>query len=142
MAPIDVFAFGIPAESDFGYAQAIRSGQLIHVSGQLSFDDAGEFRHAGDFAAQLRRTHANMDKVLDHYGATRHQIVSQTLYVVDLRQHAAALAEANLAYFGDHRPASTVLGVTDLTLPGQVVEIGFVVDTELPRLSARGTGRR
>ncbi|MFC8370326.1 MULTISPECIES: RidA family protein [unclassified Streptomyces] len=132
MTTLDVFSYDVPAESDFGYSQAIRSGELVHVSGQLAFDDAGEFLHAGDFAAQLEQTYANMDKVLDHYGATRNQIVSQTLYVVDLRQNATAAAEGNLAYFGDHRPASTVVGVTELTLPGQVVEIGFVIDTKLP----------
>lgn len=70
--------------------------------------------------------------VLDHYGVTRKQVVSQVLYVVDLRQNAAATAEGNLAYFGDHRPAGTVLGVTELTFPGQVIEISFVVDTNLP----------
>ena len=128
----DVFSYGIPAETDFGYAQAVRSGDLIHVSGQLAFDEAGGFPHPGDFAAQLKRTHANMDRVLAHYGATRRQIVSQTLYVVDLGRHAAATAEANLAYFDGHRPASTVLGVTELTLPGQLLEIAFVVDTRLP----------
>ncbi|MEU3739853.1 RidA family protein [Streptomyces sp. NPDC032198] len=132
MTTIDVFTYDVPAESDFGYAQAIKSGELIHVSGQLSFDEAGEFLYAGDFAAQLQQTYANMDRVLDHYDATRNQIVSQTLYVVNLRQHAAATAEGNLGYFGDHRPASTVLGVTELTLPGQVIEISFVIDTKLP----------
>ncbi|MFB8774256.1 RidA family protein [Streptomyces broussonetiae] len=132
MAAPDVFSYDVPAESDFGYAQAIRSGELIHVSGQLAFGEAGEFLHPGDFAAQLKQTHANMDRVLDHYGATRNQVVSQTLYVVNLRQNAASTAEGNLGYFGDHRPASTVVGVTELTLPGQVVEISFVIDTKLP----------
>ncbi|MDQ1050379.1 RidA family protein [Streptomyces sp. V4I2] len=132
MATIDVFNHNVPAESDFGYSQAIRSGELIHISGQLAFDEAGEFLHAGDFAAQLKQTYANTDKVLEHYGVTRNQVVSQTLYVVNLRQNAAATAEGNLAYFGDHRPVGTVLGVTELTLPGQVIEISFVVDTRLP----------
>ncbi|MCX4705283.1 RidA family protein [Streptomyces sp. NBC_01373] len=132
MATIDAFNHNVPAESDFGYSQAIRSGELIHISGQLAFDEAGEFLHAGDFTAQLKQTYANTDKVLEHYGVTRNQVVSQTLYVVNLRQNAAATAEGNLAYFGDHRPASTVLGVTELTLPGQAIEISFVVDTRLP----------
>ncbi|MEV4286121.1 RidA family protein [Nonomuraea bangladeshensis] len=132
MTTIDVFSYNVPAESDFGYSQAIRSGELIHVSGQLSFDGSGEFLYADDFAAQLKQTYANMDRVLDHYGATRNQIVSQTLYVVNLRQNATATAEGNLAYFGNHRPASTVVGITDLTLPGQVIEISFVIDTKLP----------
>lgn len=132
MATIDVFNHDVPAESDFGYSQAIRSGDLVHVSGQLSLDEAGEFLYADDFVAQLKQTYVNLDKVLAHYGATRNQVVSQILYVVDLRQNAAATAEGNLAYFGDHRPASTVLGVTELTFPGQVVEISFVIDTKLP----------
>ncbi|WP_067816449.1 RidA family protein [Actinomadura kijaniata] len=132
MTTIDVFDHGIPAEGHFGYSQAIRSGDLIHVSGQLSFDETGEFVHAGDFAAQLGRTHANIDKVLAHYGATREQVVSQTLYAVGLQRNADTVVEANRAYFGDHRPVATALGVTELTFPGQLVEISLVVDTRLP----------
>ncbi|MFI0815266.1 RidA family protein [Streptomyces sp. NPDC021098] len=127
----DVFNHNIPAESAFGYSQAIKSGDLIHVSGQLSLDAAGEFRHADDFAAQQKQTYVNVDKILDHYGVTRNQVVSQTLYVVDLRQNADAAADGNLAYFGGHRPVSTVLGVTELTFPGQLIEISLVVDTKL-----------
>ncbi|WP_421107093.1 RidA family protein [Streptomyces sp. NEAU-S77] len=132
MTTIDVFNHNVPAEDDFGYSQAIKSGDLIHVSGQLSLDESGDFRHADDFTAQLEQTYVNMDKVLDHYGVTRGQVVSQTLYVVNLLKNAAAVAEGNRAYFGDHRPASTVLGVTELTFPGQVIEISLVADTKLP----------
>jgi 2-iminobutanoate/2-iminopropanoate deaminase len=132
MATIDVFNHNVPAESDFGYSQAIKSGDLIHVSGQLSLDEAGDFLHADDFAAQLEQTYANVDKVLDHYGVTRNQVIAQTLYVVKPQQNAGALMEGNLAYFGDHRPVSTVLGVTELAFPGQAIEISFVIDTTLP----------
>ncbi|MGY0068636.1 RidA family protein [Streptomyces sp. QTS137] len=131
MATTDVFHHDVPAESDFGYAQAIRSGDLIHVSGQLSLDEEGAFRHAEDFAAQLGLTYTNIDKVLDHYGVTRDQIVSQTLYVVNLLRNADAVAEGNRAYFGGHRPVSTVVGVGELTFPGQAVEISCIVDMGL-----------
>ncbi|MDA3645445.1 RidA family protein [Saccharopolyspora indica] len=129
---IDVYDHDVPAEGAFGYSQAIRSGELIHVSGQLSLDETGEFVHADDFGAQLERTYRNADRVLAHYGVTRDQVVSQTVYVVGLQRHAAAVAEGNLAYFGAHRPVSTVVGIAELTFPGQVVEIAFVVDTGLP----------
>ncbi|GAA2384006.1 Rid family hydrolase [Streptomyces coeruleofuscus] len=132
MTTIDVYDHAIPAEAHFGYAQAIRSGDLIHVSGQLSFDEAGGFRPEDDVAAQLEGTYANIDKVLAHYGVTRNQIVSQTLYVVDLVKNADVIAERNRAYFGTHRPVSTALGVTELTFPGQAVEISCVIDTKLP----------
>lgn len=133
MTTTDVYSHGVPAEDDFGYVQAIRSGELIHVSGQLALDEAGAFRHADDFEAQLELTHANFDRILKHYGATRNQIVSQVLYVVGLQRHAGAMAKGNRAYFGDHRPVSTAVGITDLTFPGQVVEISAIVDTTLPR---------
>ncbi|MGW1978169.1 RidA family protein [Streptomyces sp. NPDC001889] len=132
MSDLDVFHHNVPAESAFGYAQAIRSGALIHVSGQLSLDETGAFRHPDDFEAQMRRTHANIDKVLDHYGATRARIVSQTLYLVDFGRHAEAMARGNRAYFGGHRPVSTAVGVTGLTFPGQLIEISAIVDTGLP----------
>ncbi|AKH80899.1 endoribonuclease L-PSP [Streptomyces sp. CNQ-509] len=132
MATTDAFHHGVAAENDFGYAQAIRSGELIHVSGQVAFDEAGEFAHADDCAAQLTLTYANLDKVLEHYGATRNQIVSQTVYGVRLQQNAEAISAGNLAYFGAHRPASTVVGVTELAFPGQLVEIAVVVYTRLP----------
>ncbi|MFF9804282.1 RidA family protein [Streptomyces coeruleorubidus] len=132
MTTIDAYDHAIPAETHFGYAQAIRSGDLIHVSGQLSFDGAGGFRPEDDVTAQLEGTHANIDKVLAHYGVTRNQIVSQTLYVVDLVKNADVIAEGNRAYFGTHRPVSTALGVTELTFPGQAVEISCVIDTKLP----------
>lgn len=74
-----------------------------------------------------------MDRVLDHYGgATRDQIVSRTVYMVGVRRNAAAASEGDLKYFGDHRPAATVLGVTEPAVPGQVMEIAFVVDMRLP----------
>ncbi|MEU0193389.1 RidA family protein [Streptomyces afghaniensis] len=132
MTTTDVYDHAIPAESHFGYAQAIRSGDLIHVSGQLSFDEAGGFRAEDDIATQLKGTYANIDKVLAHYGVTRNQIVSQTLYVVDLVKNADVIAEGNRAYFGTHRPVATALGVTELTFRGQAVEISCVIDTKLP----------
>ncbi|MFF8933745.1 Rid family hydrolase [Streptomyces paradoxus] len=132
MTTTDVYDHGIPAESHFGYAQAIRSGDLIHVSGQLAFDVAGVFRPENDVTAQLELTYANLDRVLAHYGATRNQIVSQTLYAVDLVRSAEIVGKANRAYFGAHRPVSTALGVTELTFPGQLVEISCVIDMKLP----------
>jgi 2-iminobutanoate/2-iminopropanoate deaminase len=46
--------------------------------------------------------------------------------VKDLRQHFDAIARFHAEYFGGHRPTSTVLGVVDLALPEQLVEIAAV----------------
>ncbi|MEV4009882.1 RidA family protein [Nonomuraea angiospora] len=132
MTAIDSYSHGVSGEREFGFAQAIKAGETIYVSGQLSHDEEGAFTHPDDLDAQLKQVYANFEKVLAHYGVTRNQVVSQTEYVVNLPEHAAALSVANLAFFGDHRPTSTGVGVASLFFPGQLVEVSFVIDTRLP----------
>jgi 2-iminobutanoate/2-iminopropanoate deaminase len=131
MAALQSFSFGVPAERVFGYSQAVKVGETIHVAGQLSHDEEGNFLHAGDCDAQAKQTFANLDKVLAHFGATRRQIVQDTVFVVNLSEHVDALAASHVEYFGEHRPATTGLSVDGLVFPGQLFEINVVVDTRL-----------
>ena len=95
---------GVPAEDDYGYAQAIKIGNTIHVSGQLSHDDRGAMiapaaldgsGKPADFsmmAEQMRVTYANAAKILARFGATLDHVVEETLYVLDVDE-AFAVAE-------------------------------------------------
>ncbi|MDQ0718019.1 2-iminobutanoate/2-iminopropanoate deaminase [Streptomyces luteogriseus] len=132
MTAIDSYSHGVSGEREFGFAQAIKVDHTIYVSGQLSHDDEGNFLNPGDFDAQTAQVFANFEKVLAHYGATRNQVVSETQYIVDLPKYNTAMAAANLAYFGDHRPTSSTIGVASLFFPGQLIETNFVIDTRLP----------
>ncbi|WP_316741493.1 RidA family protein [Streptomyces sp. MK7] len=125
------FAFGLPWEALYGYSQAVQAGDTLYISGQLSHDSAGAFVGAGDFELQVKTTLDNLDRVLEHFGARRDQIVETTVLVKDLREHFDTVARLHAAYCGDHRPTSTVMGVTDLALPDQLVEIGAVVRLDL-----------
>ena len=60
------YSHNVTGEREFGFAQAIKVGETIYVSGQLSHDDKGNFLHANDFDAQVKQTFANLDKVLGH----------------------------------------------------------------------------
>ena len=124
------FVFDVPWEQGFGYSQALRSGPLLFVSGQLSHDAQARFIGEGDFELQVRTSFANLDRVLAHFGVTKERVVETTIDVRDLRKHFDALARLNREYFGAHRPASTVLGVVDLALPQQLVEIAAVAVLE------------
>ncbi|MET9764176.1 Rid family hydrolase [Streptomyces sp. NPDC006372] len=121
------FGFGMPWESLYGYSQAVQVGDTVHVSGQLSHDRHGAFVGADDFALQVRTTLENLDLVLKQFGAERGQIVETTVLVRNLRENFDTTARLHAEFFGEHRPASTVLGVSDLALPGQLVEIGALV---------------
>jgi enamine deaminase RidA (YjgF/YER057c/UK114 family) len=92
----------------------------------------GNFLYPNDLDAQLQQAYANFEKVLAHYGVAGIQVISETQFVVNLPEHNAAMAAANLAYFGDHRPTSSRVGVASLFFPGQLIEISFVIDTRLP----------
>src|SRR5919202_4705593 len=119
-------SFGMPWEQSYGFAQAIQVGPTLYISGQLSHDMEANFVGEGDFELQVRTSFANLDRVLAAYGARREDVVQTTVYVKELRQHFDAMARLHAEYFGAHRPTSTVLGVVDLALPAQLVEIAAV----------------
>ncbi|MGH2597978.1 MAG: RidA family protein [Dehalococcoidia bacterium] len=119
-------SFGMPWERRYGYAQAIQAGPTLYISGQLSHDMDANIVGEGDFELQVRTTFANLDRILESYGAHRNQVVQTTVYVKDLRRRFDEIARLHAEYFGEHRPPSTVLGVVDLAEPLQLVEIAAV----------------
>lgn len=128
----DRFDHGLAWEESYNYTQAFRVGNEIYVSGQLAHDAQGRLIGEGDIAAQAKATFANLDKVLEGIGATRNQVVETTVLVVGLRDKFNAVSEAHRGYFGSHRPASTLSGVVELALPGQLFEVAVKVRLDLP----------
>jgi enamine deaminase RidA (YjgF/YER057c/UK114 family) len=116
----------MPWEKGYGFTQAIRVGPILYISGQLSHDMGARFVGEGDFERQVRTTFANLDRVLAAYGARREQVVQTTIYVKDLRRHFDDMARLHVEYFGNHRPTSTVVGVVELALSQQLVEIAAI----------------
>jgi len=119
-------SFGMPWEDEHGFCQAIRSGNTLYISGQLSHDMRANFIGRGNFGLQVLTTFENLDRVLQAFGASRHQIVSTTIYMRNLREHMEEMNRLHREYFGDHRPTSTLLGVAELAVPEQLVEIAAV----------------
>ncbi|MGW1174658.1 RidA family protein [Kitasatospora sp. NPDC002543] len=124
---VKAFGFGMPWESLYGYSQATQVGDTVYVSGQLSHDQHGTFVGADDFELQVRTTLENLDLVLRQFGAERGQVVETTVLVRNLRENFDTAARLHAEYFGEHRPTSTIMGVSDLALPDQLVEIGALV---------------
>ncbi len=117
------FSYGLPWEDAFGYVQGLRRGSVLRISGQLSHDLEGNFLHAGDFVGQTRVSFENLDRVLDHFGASRHDIVETNVFIRDIREHFSEFAALHKEYFGDYRPASNALGVVGLAIPDQLIEV-------------------
>ncbi len=137
----DTFSFNVPWELQYGYVQAVKAGDSIHVSGQFSHDDEGNIvapapldsdGRISDFSnmeAQMRQSYANAAKVLSHFGVTADDIVEDVLYVLDMDAAFAVAGRVRQAFYGAEIPkvASTVLVTPRLAVPTQLVEISFVI---------------
>lgn len=73
----------------------------------------------------------NFEKVLMGFGGRRDQFVETTVLIVGLREKFAGVADANRSSFKDHRPASTAVGVVELALTGQLMEIAAALRLDL-----------
>ena len=51
---------GMPWEKDYGYSQAVKVGDTIYVSGQVTHDDQGNIVGHGDMEAQMRQAYVNL----------------------------------------------------------------------------------
>ncbi|MEV5260205.1 RidA family protein [Streptomyces anulatus] len=113
--------------ADLGFNQGeLVSGQTrtLYVSGQTATGDDGKPRHDGDMAAQLTLSVDNLEAVLSGAGMSLANLVRLNVYTTDvdlLFQHYGALA-GRLGAAGV-APASTLLGVTRLAVPGLLVEL-------------------
>ena len=116
--------FGTYGERVYGYAQAVRVGDTIYVSGQTALGEGGRIVGEGDMRAQMRQAYANIARALQSCGADMGSVVDETLYVTDMAAASAVAAEVRReAYGGAPEVASTLVQVAALGAPALLVEI-------------------
>jgi len=106
------------------YCDAVRFGDLLFISGVPPTDAAGRVV-SDDVAAQARQVFLNMKLVLDAAGASFADILKVTVYLLDVDDRRK-INPVRQEFFGAARPASTLIGVSQLAIPGMKVEIEAV----------------
>lgn len=127
MANLEIFHLSAAGEQAFGYAQAVRSGPLLHVSGTLSVGDDFAPLHAGDMDGQVRHIYDSIRRTLDHFGLDLGSVVRETIYVTDMDAFLGANAIRIEAYDG-HFPATTAIQVQRLAFVECMIEIEVTAD--------------
>ncbi|MBM0107065.1 hypothetical protein JM946_20200 [Steroidobacter sp. S1-65] len=137
---VEQFAqLGVPWEEAYGYAQAVKVGNTIYISGQLSHDergqlvgpavvdDAGKIIDSSNMALQMRTTYENAERVLAQFGANLDNVVAEVIYATDFQAAFVVAGQVRKAAYGKDRPlcTSTIVGTTRLAFPQQLVEISF-----------------
>ena len=107
------------------YTDAVRYGDLLFVSGVAPLDAAGKLAGGEDVAAQTRQVLRNMGKILAAAGAGFEDVLKVTVYLTDIADRAK-INPVRQEFFGKTRPASTLIGVASLAVPGMKVEIEAV----------------
>ncbi|MEU9638863.1 RidA family protein [Streptomyces tendae] len=118
-------------EMEFNQGEVVSGhARTLYLSGQTAMSKEGRPEHDGDMAAQLALAVDNVESVLAEADMSLTNLVRLNVYTTDvdlLFQHYGVLA-GRLGAAGV-APATTMLGVTRLAVPGQLVELeGTAVD--------------
>jgi 2-iminobutanoate/2-iminopropanoate deaminase len=113
------------AEPISHYTDGVEAGGFLYISGMLPMDAAGELVGVGDVIRQSEQVLDNVGSVLTAASASFDDVVRVGVYV----RHMADRELINTVrrrYFGDSRPASTLVEVSALAHPDALVEIEAV----------------
>ena len=95
------------------YSQAVRSGNLLFMSGQIPLDPETMEVVDGDFAARAHRVFQNLQAVAEAAGGSLDQAVKLTIFLTDL-DNFATVNEVMAQYFNEPYPARAAVGVASL----------------------------
>ena len=107
------------------YTDAVRFGDLLFISGLVALDKDNKLIGGDDAAEQTRKIFENMKLVLDAAGAGFGDVLKVTVFLTDINR--TVINPMRAGYFGSTRPASTLVQVSKLVLPGLKVEIEAIV---------------
>lgn len=104
------------------YCDAVRAGDTLYVSGIVAMDRDGRVVGKGDAARQAEQIFEHIGRVLAHCGADVSRITSVLIHLTNMDDRAR-INPVRIRYFGEHRPASTLVQVSALVHPDLLVEV-------------------
>jgi len=107
------------------YTDAVRHGDLLFISGCGPFDEENRIVGGDDAAQQCRQVLKNIDKILVAANATFADVLKVTVYLTDVGDRTV-INPVRQEFFGQTRPASTLIAVAALAFPEMKVEIDAV----------------
>jgi len=106
-------AMGLP------FADAVRVGETLYVSGQLGHVPGRLELVPGGIRAEARQALANLKAVLERSGSSLEHVVKCTIFLADMGEWRA-FNEVYLEFFGESLPARSALGANGLALGARV----------------------
>ncbi|WP_425409909.1 RidA family protein [Hyphococcus sp.] len=117
------------AERQLGFCQCVRAGNLVFISGAVSWDENFEPLHKGDMAAQIDQIYQNLSGALKQFDLTFDDVVKETGFTTDMDSTLGALAARAKYYASGLLPAATWVEVSRLANPDLLLEIELIACT-------------
>ncbi len=122
---------GLPEIPIYKQVSVATGSRIVHIAGQVAWDENGADVGVGDFAAQVEQCYLNVGKALDGVGATFDDVVKLTMHVVDWKPDMMPLLLDGIARAAEKlgvtpaAPAS-MFGIVTLDVPEHLVEVEAV----------------
>jgi enamine deaminase RidA (YjgF/YER057c/UK114 family) len=113
---------GGPWEARAGYSRALAVGDSCWVAGTTDAGPDGRSQHPGDIAGQARATLGIIRAALEEAGFSLADVVRTRMFVTDITRSSEVLP-VHAEYFGETRPAATMVEVGALMDPSLLIEI-------------------
>ena len=115
--------FPNPDNKPSGFSPAVKAGNMVFVSGQVSVDSDGNLVGENDAYAQAVQCLSNVEAGLRAAGATKADVTKITAFLINSEDYAG-YAQARLEFFeGDPGPASSTVFIKGLVSPSYLIEI-------------------
>lgn len=127
MATQHINPSGVGAPNNYTHVVSSSGGSIVFISGQVGLDAAGKL--AGDtLEAQGAQVFENLKTCLASVGATFENVLKLTTFVVNYKpEDRATIGALRSKYLpSSNPPASTLVGVQALAVPGLLIEIEAV----------------
>lgn len=126
MRPYEPIFPSVAWPKSFTFSPAVKTGNLVFISGTTATDDKGQIVGRGDIVAQTRFIFEKFSRILRAAGATLENIVETTDYVRSLDDYERTAAVRRELLKGPPWPAATGVVVSGLVRPDALIEIKAV----------------